>query len=199
MNTMKKFNKPQVPVAHDIHPLIQQRWSPRAFDDRPISTDHLNSLFEAIRWSASSMNAQPWEFIYARKGDPAHERIVESLMDGNKPWAQHAPILLITMIRKHFDNGTENGSAKHDLGLAIGNLSLQATDMGIGLHQMGGFYPAKAREIFDLPEDVEAVTAIALGYFGDPDSLEEPFKSKEIAQRTRKPIESFAFEGAYRP
>ncbi len=162
---------------HPIHELIAERWSPRAFAQKYIPQEEINSLFEAARWAPSSMNEQPWRFIYAKKGEVGFDKILDSLMDGNTPWAKDAPVLMVTLIKKTFArNGKSNGSASHDLGLAMGNLSIQATELGIALHQMGGFYPDKIKEAFDLPEDVEPKTVVALGYYGEPDQLNDELK-----------------------
>lgn len=183
---------------YNVLDLIKQRWSPRAFDSKPIDQHILNTLFEAMRWAASAMNEQPWRAIYAHKGEAAHDKIVEALMEGNQPWARNAPVLMVTLVKKTFNkNGAINSSAHHDLGLAIGNLSIQATQEGISLHQMGGVFHNKLQELFEIPEDYESVTVIALGYLGNPDSLPEALKARELAKRTRKPIEEFAFKGTF--
>jgi nitroreductase len=83
-------------------------------------------------------------------------------------------------------NGKPHKYAWYDLGLAMGNLSLQATSLGIYLHQMAGFDTEKARELLEIPEDYEAVTAIALGYLGDPEKLPDNLKERENAPRNRK-------------
>jgi nitroreductase len=187
------------PMNHEILPAIANRWSPRAFSKEQISKEDLGKLLEAARWAASSMNEQPWRLIYAYQGEEAFDKILVTLMEGNRLWAKDASMLMLTIVKKDFSmNGRPNKAAHHDLGLAIGNLSIQATEIGIGLHQMGGFDPRKAEELFDLPEGYEAVTAIAMGYFGDPEQLEEPFKSRETGKRTRKSIEDFAFHGKFR-
>ncbi len=181
--------------SHSVHDLIIKRWSPRAFDSRELSAAELNQLFEAMRWAPSSMNAQPWRMLYAFKGEESFSKIHDTLMEGNKPWAEHAPVLVLAMIKNTLPNGDPNGSAKHDLGLAVGNLLTQATSMGIGVHQMGGFSKEKAAEHFDLPKDIVPNTVLAIGYFGDPESLKEPFKSRETNVRKRVEISDFAFHG----
>lgn len=50
-----------------IHDLLARRWSPRAFDERPVDTDVLLTLLEAARWAPSSNNEQPWRFIAGSK------------------------------------------------------------------------------------------------------------------------------------
>lgn len=190
----KKVAKTDYPIMEEI----ANRWSPRAFDDRPVAEEVLFRLFEAARWSASSMNEQPWRFIYAFKGTQAHDKITETLMEGNKTWAKAAPVLMITLVKTHIErNGAPNGAAKHDLGLAMGNLSIQATHEDIGLHQMGGFSASKATALFNVPEGYEPVTAIALGYFGDPDQLPDGLRDRELSERKRRSVSEFAYKGTF--
>lgn len=177
---------------------IANRWSSRAFRDRPVNEEVLMRLFEAARWAPSSMNKQPWRFIYAHKESVAHSKIVEALNDNNRKWAANAPVLIIALVKTGFSNSNfPNGTAYYDLGLAIGNFSIQATVEGMGLHQMGGFSPSMARGLFGIPEGYEAVTAIALGYFGDPDQLTEPLRSREMAGRSRKPLKEIVFKESF--
>lgn len=185
-------------TQNPIHDLLAERWSPRAFQQRDIPQTEINSLFEAARWAPSSMNEQPWRFIYAKKGEPAFDKIVDTLMEGNM-WAKEAPLLLVTIIKKNFArNGKSNRVALHDLGLALGNVSLQAQHLGIALHHMGGIFPDKISEAFDLPEDAAPQTVIALGYYGEPEQLNDELKQRELAERKRNPITDFAFHGGYK-
>ena len=108
---------------YEIIDVIAERWSPRMFSDQFINGDALNSLFEAARWAASSMNYQPWRFMYARKGTAAWDKAFNCLSEFNQSWVSHASVLILTAIKTHFDNGTENFHALHDLGLSVANLS----------------------------------------------------------------------------
>lgn len=181
-----------------IHDLLASRWSPRAFQQKQIPQEEINTLFEAARWAASSMNEQPWRFIYARKGEPAFEKIANTLMEGNA-WAKEAPLLLVTIIKENFaKNGKNNRVALHDLGLAMGNLSIQAEHLGIALHHMGGIYTEKITQAFELPEDATPQTVVAIGYYGDAEQLNGELKQRELAQRERNPINDFAFNGIYK-
>ncbi|MEP0369161.1 MAG: nitroreductase family protein [Cyclobacteriaceae bacterium] len=175
---------------------IANRWSPRSFSDRPVSDETLKMLFEAARWAASSMNEQPWRFVYAHKGESEYEAIAKALYDGNK-WAEQAPVLIIAAAKQTFSrNGKTNGSALYDLGLAVGNLSIQATEEGLSLHQMGGFDKQIISEAFYLDEDIQPAVVIALGYSGSPDQLPEPLYSREVSERSRKPLSDISFHGS---
>ena len=181
-----------------IHDLIAHRWSPRAFDSEPVEPEKIRSLFEAARWAPSSYNAQPWYFIVGTKDNPQnYKRVLESLIEFNQGWAKQAPVLALSVAKLKFDDGKPNRHAYHDVGQAAANLSLQAEALGLSVHQMAGIDPEKARKLFDIPADYEAVAGIAIGYAGDPASLSDELRKRELAPRQRKPLDSFVFTGQW--
>jgi nitroreductase len=194
MSTLKKPAETSTP----IHDLIAHRWSPRAFDSKPIEPEKLRSLFEAARWAPSSYNAQPWYFIVGTKENPEnYNRVLESLIEFNQGWAKQAPVLALSVAKLKFDDGKANRHAFHDVGQAAANLSLQAEALGLSVHQMAGIEAEKARKLFNIPADYEAVAGIALGYAGDPAWLPEELRKRELAPRQRKPLDSFVFTGQW--
>ena len=178
-----------------IHDLLRRRWSPLAFADRLVEPEKLRSILEAARWAASSFNEQPWGFIVATKQDePEWSRLLSCLVEGNQVWAKQAPVLMVSVVKLTFGrNGESNRHAWHDVGLAVGNLVVQATSLGLSVHQMAGILPDKVRELYGLPHGFDPVAGLALGYVGDPDSLPEPLHQREQAQRMRKPLTEFIF------
>lgn len=185
-------------VSSAIHEIISHRWSPRAFENRAVEPEKLRSLFEAARWAASSYNAQPWFFIVGTKDKPENYRkVLDCFVEFNQSWASNAPVLAISIARTKFDDGRPNRHAFHDVGQAAASLAIQATALGLQVHQMAGILPDKAREIFGIPEEYEAVAGMALGYAGDPASLPAQLKEREIAPRSRKPLNSFVFAGKW--
>ncbi|TGE25912.1 nitroreductase [Hymenobacter aquaticus] len=184
------------PTTYPVHELIKNRWSPRSFSPQPIAPETLSQVFEAAAWAASAMNEQPWRYIYAHRADTADfQKLVDILMPGNQPWAKNAAVLILSLAKTQYDNGTPNGAALHDLGLANGNLILEATALGLHGHFMGGFERDKAKEVFQLPDNLQPAVMIALGYQGEAELLEEPFLSREKAPRQRKSVAEIAFEG----
>lgn len=182
-----------------IHEILSERWSPRAFEARPVEPEKLRSLFEAARWAASSFNAQPWYFIVAAKDDhESYRKVLESFVEFNQGWARNAPVIGLSVARLNFEhNGQINRHAFHDVGQAAANLAVQAAAHGLQLHQMAGILPEKARELFSIPQGYEAVAGFALGYPGNPESLSQQLKERELAPRTRKPLASFVFSGKW--
>ncbi len=185
----------QAQTDYPIHELLQARWSPRAFADKGVETEKLQSVFEAARWSASGGNMQPWAFLVARKAEePAlFERMVSCLSEGNVPWASKAPVLGIAVASLYRRPEVLNRHAFHDVGMALQNLAIQARALDLYTHFMGGFSPDKARELFAIPAEQEAATMFALGYLGDPDSLPEKNREGELTARTRRPLRDFLF------
>jgi nitroreductase len=188
-----------VETQYPIEEVIQNRWSPLAFSDRPVEPEKLRSVLEAARWAASSYNEQPWSFIVATKDNPAEfDRLLSCLAEGNQEWAHSAPVLMISVAKLNFEkNGTENRHAFHDVGAAEANLAIQATALGLHVHQMAGFDVNKARELYGIPQGYEPVDAVALGYLGDPHSLSDKLQQRLSAQRSRKSLESFVFTGRW--
>jgi len=184
---------------HPIQELLARRWSPYVFADRPVAKADLQSLFEAARWAASSYNEQPWRYIVATREEPEQfQRLLGCLVEGNQAWAKSAPVLALGVVSLKFArNGQDNRAAIHDLGLASGNLVVEATVRGLVVHQMIGIYPEKARETYGIPEGCEAWTALAIGYQGDPASLPEGLRDRDLAPRTRKPLREIVFSGKW--
>lgn len=183
---------------HPIHELIRRRWSPRAFQPRALPSEALASLFEAARWAPSSRNGQPWAFIVgARQDAEQFQRVLACLSEKNALWARHASALLISVACVQREDGRPNRHGWHDLGMACANLTVQANDLGLYTHFVGGFDAEKARESFDIPAEWEPVTAIAVGYGGDPVDLPEELQRRETAPRTRKALAEFVFTGEW--
>lgn len=180
-----------------VHDLIRQRWSPRAFADKPVAPEVLSSLFEAARWAPSSNNEQPWSYIVATKDDPENfSKMLSVLVEFNAGWAKSAPVVMLAVSRLTFQkNDTPNRNAFYDTGAATALLTLEATSRGLFVHQMAGFDPEKSRAVFGIPPGYEAIAAIALGYPGDPQSLPEKLRDRELAPRSRKPISEFVLSG----
>tara|TARA_R100000789_G_C2973891_1_gene141493 strand:- start:50 stop:664 length:615 start_codon:yes stop_codon:yes gene_type:complete len=184
---------------HEIYALLKQRYSPRIFKEEKIDSEQIKQLFEAARWSASSFNRQPWRFVYAEKGSKEYDKMVDCLSEFNQSWAVNAPMLMLAIYKENTDDGKENFHALHDLGLCLGNMTVQAQYMDIALHHMAGVDWKKAQKSFNVPKGYHVSSAIALGYYGgDIEDLSEDLQENETAKRTRIPQKDFVFKGKWK-
>jgi len=189
------------PAVTDValHELIRNRWSPRAFAEKPVPPEVLRSIFEAARWAPSSNNEQPWAYLVATNDDPENfAKMLGVLVEFNANWAKHAPVLALSVAHlKTQREGKPNRVALHDVGSASAQLTFEANARGLQVHQMAGFDTERARQTFAIPADWEPVAAMAIGYPGDPESLSEKLRDRELAPRTRKPLAEFVMTGGW--
>jgi nitroreductase len=188
------------PADHPILDIIRERWSPRAFDDRPVDRSDLLSLFEAARWAPSSGNEQPWRFVIAEKHrDPAaFDRLIGSLNETNQVWAKLAPLAGYTVAARTYQRtGRPNRHAWHDVGLSMCMLLVEATSRGLFVHQMAGYDAQKAREACGIPDGLDPVAAFVIGYPGPIERLDERNRARELAPRVRRPIRESVFVGGW--
>ena len=192
---MEKPAETQFPIQD----LIARRWSPRAFEPKALSREQIGALLEAVRWAPSSFNEQPWRLIVAERGDAAaFEAMLGCLLPGNQTWAQHAGLLMVSLAKTRFKrNNRENRHAFHDVGLAMGQLGIQATALGLHLHQMAGIDLDHIRQTYALPDDCEPVAGVAVGYAAEPESLPEGLAERERAPRQRMALKDMVFTGTF--
>lgn len=160
----RKFN-------YEILNVIKERWSPRAFSNEKISREEILPLIEAARFAPSCFNEQPWRFIIADQEETL-KKMQSILAPANQLWANKAPALILILAKKTFSlNGKDNYWHMFDSGTAWGFLSLEAQKRGLITHAMGGFDMDKARKVFNIPSDLEIITVVAVGKYGNKDDL----------------------------
>lgn len=180
-----------------VHPLIAQRWSPRALDpDGVVEENALRAMLEAARWAPSNGNTQPARFLVGRRGDDTYERIFALLSQRNQGWAHPAAVLMIACAATRNEKG-EMPMPDYGVALAVENLVLQAVAEGLVAHQMGGFNREGTKLVFSLPEDIRPIVAIAVGTLGSPDQLDEDRRARELAPRRRLPLQEIVFSGEW--
>jgi nitroreductase len=194
-SAMQKSSEFESPVLE----VIRKRRSRRAYNDRPVELEKIHSLFEAARWAPSSVNEQPWIYLYAIKEQgELWNKIFDALLEGNKTWVKNVPLLIVSFIRRNFiKNDRPNHSARYDLGAANAFLSLQATQLGLNVHQMGGFDSEQLRTNLNVPDNFEPVIIMAIGYPGHAEMLPENLKLRELAPRERYVQQEFVMNKSF--
>lgn len=131
------------------------------------------------------------------KGSETYDKIASVLVPFNREWATRASVLILGVTKSRFShNDSPNGFAAHDLGAATAYLVLEAAALGLHAHQMAGFDQAKAREVFQVPENYLIGSVTALGYQGEPSTLTNKDQhAGEVAPRTRKSLNEIVLSG----
>jgi len=178
--------------------IIKERWSPYSFSSAPVEEYKLKAMFEAAGHAPSSNNEQPWIFLHSTQQDKkVFDDYVEFLVDSNRVWAKNAYALVISMARLKFaSSGRANRYAFHDTGMAVANLLTQGLAMDIYVHQMGGFSIEKVKDYFKLPDDIEPLAMMAVGYIGNGASLSPELMKRDEKRRPRKPVNEFTFKNS---
>ncbi len=175
--------------------IIKERWSPYAFSPSPVEEYKIKAMFQAASHAPSCNNEQPWLFVYTtNKESDLFNDYLEFMVEGNRIWARYAYALIITLSRTRFlHNGNQNRHAFYDTGMAVGNFLCQATAMDVYVHQMAGFSTEKVKNYFSLPDDIEPVTMMAVGYLGDGVSLKPELLKRDETRRPRKAVNEIVF------
>ncbi len=184
---------------HAIHPQFLTRHSPRAFSDAEMTEGQMLQLLEAARWAPSASNNQPWRAAYGLRNDAGFAAILAALNEGNRLWAGRASALIAwgsrTIVTR---NGIDhpNPWAAFDAGTAWGYLALQAHDMGLIAHAMGGFDAAALAQSLDMPSDFSLHAVIAVGTYGTPETLPEDKRAGEVPNG-RSAVGTWAARGKF--
>ena len=188
-------------TSRPIHDILARRWSTRAFDaSKPVSRDQMITLLEAARWAASCNGDEPWRFmVWDRTRDAeGFQKAFDCLGENNRKWVKNVPLLMLSCAGANFGaTGKPNRWSQFDTGAASASIALQATALGLMVHQMGGFDADKVRAAFAIPADYTLMSMIAVGYGASPDVLDEETKAKELKGRGRKPLAERFFEGGW--
>jgi nitroreductase len=198
-------------VRHDdiqagptLHPLLRERRSSRVFDRAHVLDEEaLAVLLEAARWAPSAGNSQPWAFVVARRGEAAHDRMVDLLSRGTASWAPAASALVLTLHRTGHDDDpgmTYSDYAAYDLGQAVASLTVQAQALGLNVHQFAGFDHAGMGLEFAVPDSWTVTTILAIGKHPeqlDDDALAPGLAAREHQPRERKQLAEFVFGERY--
>ena len=200
---MPKFSYPENPTPTDvpIFSAIKRRWSPVAFSSEPIEEEKMKVLFEALRWTQSSRNEQPWRIIYATHDDTENfDRLASILAEGNQAYAKNAYLLLLACaIPNHEYKNKPNWTHQYDTGAAMHSIFLQATELNLVGHEMEGFDKEAAHTVIGVPAEVVPMAMMAIGYPGDEEALSEDLKPRqETGKRERKETSEIFYKGKWR-
>ncbi|MDK2977020.1 MAG: hypothetical protein PWP06_1495 [Candidatus Marinimicrobia bacterium] len=165
-----------------VYEAIQRRRSYRHLEKVEITDDIIEKLSKAAQLAPSCFNKQPWRYVFVR--DPEKLKALHEVYTKGNEWIHNGSLVIVVTARKEDDCVV--GSQEYyqfDTGLSVGQLLLQATELGLTAHPIAGFSPEKTRKVLHIPEDYEVITLIIVGKkaAGSPDEPAMPRKDlKEI-------------------
>lgn len=177
--------------------LFLDRWSPRAYDGSVMPAEDLRTILDAGRWAPSSYNHQPWRFLYAQRDDANWSRFLDLLVPGNQVWAKNTSVLMFIVSDRYMRSlDKPNHVHSFDAGAAWAMMALQASMLGYHAHGMVGVDFDRAQTELGVPETFRVEAAVAIGRMGDPATLPEALREREIPSG-RKPLDQVAFAGNF--
>jgi len=171
-------------VVMEVAEAIRRRRALRALDSRSIDSESVSALVNAVVLSASCFNNQPWNLVICSGGESL-DGVRAALPRGNA-WASRAPLIVVVASREEDDCQLSDRRDYHlfDCGLAIGQMLLQATELGLVAHPIAGYDPAKVRAALGIPDDHVIITLVVCGFHGQDDAL---LSDKQRAAESERP------------
>ena len=181
-------------TEYDVNDIFLNRYSSRAMSGEVVSSDEVMTLLESARWAPSSMNEQPWRFLYAVRGTKDFDLFLSFLFDRNKSWSQNAGSIIIELSKKNSEGGDLNIKNSFDAGAAWENIALQGAFMNLVIHPIGGFDEDVLIKELNISDEYKVEVMIVVGKPGKIENLPEVLQEREKPSQ-RKTLGEIAFEG----
>ena len=161
--------------------LARKRCSVRQYSDRSVEPEKIDYVLEAARLAPSAVNKQPWRILLIESEEKRQQ--LQSCYD--REWFKQAPLYLI-VCGNHSESWkrAEDGKDHVDVDVAIltEHLCLAAAEQGLGTCWVCNFNVARCKQLFDLPDDLEPIVLLPLGYPADESVFEGEKKRKALAE-----------------
>ncbi len=166
--------------------LVKQRYSVRKYENRPVEAEKLAAILEAGRLAPTAVNYQPQRILVVQGEDMEK-------MKGCSPCIFGAPVVMVVCYDKNESWKSRTGREIGDVdgGIVMTQMMYQAEELGIGSLIVGIYKEPLLRERFAIPENLEIVALLMLGYASDDCEPHPEFHA------SRKPIEETVFYGSF--
>jgi nitroreductase len=157
---------------------------------RKIELEKMNTILEAAQLAPSARNTQPWRFILVQDRKMI-EALTPAFSEANRMVRDAAAIIVVCGRAR--DDVAHDGKEYYlfDIGLAVENMILAATDLGLVTHLMTAFNEAEMKRILHIPDDVRVVVATPLAY--PPETIYDEAASERLSRRTRKNLNELVY------
>ncbi len=162
---------------------------------REVEQEKIIKILDAARLAPSAKNTQPWRFIVLRNKQLIKTLVSEAFSEGNHVMSE-APVIIIACA-KPGDDIIRDGKEYYlyDVGMAVENMLLAATDLGLVTHPATGVNEDELKRILDIPDEVRFVVATPVAY-PSKDSYEEAAQER-LTERTRKGLQEVVYMNSW--
>jgi nitroreductase len=177
----------------NVKEAIGQRRAYRALGLVDISDEVVAELAEAAQLAPSCFNNQPWRFVFVREASQM-AKMREAMSKGNE-WTFRASMYVAVFAKKEDDCAIKDREYYlFDTGIAVGQMVLRATELGLVAHPIAGFSPKRVREALGIPQEYQVITIIIFGRkVDDTSGLSGGQVETEAERPEREPVGKFAF------
>ena len=166
--------------------LAKRRYSIREYKNKPVEKEKILQVLEAGRIAPSAVNFQPWHFIVLTE-ESVKSEVAETYP---RDWFKEVPAIIV-ICGDHSKSWKRKDGKDHcdiDAAIAIDHMTLAAVDIGLGTCWVCAFDAKKCHEVLNLPEHLEVMALMPIGY---PEDHETP-------EKKRKPMDEVVSWGKYR-
>jgi nitroreductase len=160
--------------------LVKKRTSVRSYTLQAIEKDKIDYIIESIRLAPSAVNFQPWSFIII-EGNEKVRMISETY---SRDWFKTAPVCIVAC--GNHETSWKRGDGKDhcdiDISIAVTHLIMAATEQGLGTCWVCNFDKEKCVELLNLPEHIEPIALIPIGYPTDANIFETNEKKRKTVE-----------------
>lgn len=146
----------------DFEKLVKNRYSVRKYKEKDVEREVLEEILETIRNAPSAVNYQPWHFTVVMD-DVTKEKLAEAYP---VEWIKKAPVIIVAIgdHSKSWVRDDEKDFCDIDVAIAVDHLSLAAVEKGLGTCWVCAFDKVMVGKVLDLPEHLEPIALLPLGY-----------------------------------
>lgn len=161
----------------DLYEAIKKRYSCRSYDSKPVEKEKLDRIIEAARLAPSAKNLQDWRFVIVTDEKIRKEVAIAA---NEQMFIATAPAIIVGCSNSDYAMRCGLKIASLDVAIAMEHIALAATAEGLATCWIGSFYPEKIRDILDIPERVEIIELMPMGYPTDKQAHRPREKAEKI-------------------
>ena len=159
----------------DFKKVIESRYSVRKYEKKTVEKDKLERVLNAGRIAPSARNFQNWKFVVVTNPEMI-SAIAESC---EQKWMSSAPIIIAIVCTEPRIMSCEIPAGPVDCSIAIDHMTLWAVEEGLGTCWIGKFNQGESKKLLDIPQEMEVIELLTLGYPADKPKAEKPRKALE--------------------